>query len=142
VWTSYSEADGKKTHEESYKNGEKNGVWKYYYPGGAVVANEHTYKNNVLDGKSATYTRKGKPETEIHYKENTKHGDFKVFNSKGDVAVHQVYENGVKAKDIINNIDYKKKAKQKAKEKQKQKNHFKNKIICIFAASIFDKRTD
>jgi antitoxin component YwqK of YwqJK toxin-antitoxin module len=107
-WKSYSEKDGKLVSEGSYFRDRQSGTWKYYYPGGVIVAQEINYNTKgELHGPSINNSIKGKTISEVNYKEGKKHGDFKVYDKKGNLIKHQIYKNGVKDKDVIQKIDYK-----------------------------------
>lgn len=108
-WKSYSEIDGKLVSEGSYNRGRQSGNWKYYYPGGKMVAYENSYNNKgKLDGVSKTYSRRGKLNGVVNYKNGLKHGDVKTWDSKGrNLIQHLVYKNGVKVKDELNQTTFK-----------------------------------
>ena len=107
-WISYSEVDGKLVSEGTYNIGRQSGVWKYYYPGGKVVAQENSYDTNgKLDGVSKSFSRKENQTNEINYKNGLKHGDFKIWDTKGNLIQHLVYKNGVKVKDEITKTVFK-----------------------------------
>lgn len=107
-WKSYSDIDGEITSEGTYSRNRQTGTWKYYYPGGKVIAYENNYNaDGKLDGPSRNYSRKGKLVSEINYKEGKKHGDFMVYGKKGKLEVHYIYKNGVKVKDVIAKKSYK-----------------------------------
>lgn len=107
-WKSYSDIDGKIVSEGNYTRNRQTGTWKYYYPGGKVIAYENNYNSDgKLDGTTSNYSRKGKLVSEINYKDGKKHGDFKVYGKKGKLEVHYIYKNGVKVKDVIAKKSYK-----------------------------------
>jgi antitoxin component YwqK of YwqJK toxin-antitoxin module len=108
-WKSYSEIDGKIASEGNYNRGRQSGSWKYYYPGGKMVAYENSYNNKgKLDGVSKTYSRRGKLNGIVNYKNGLKHGDVKTWDSKGKTLIqHLVYKNGVKVKDELNQKTFK-----------------------------------
>ena len=91
----YSERDSKKMEEGDYKNGEKNGVWTTYYPGGKVAANTQSFKNGKLDGKMKEFDRRGLIVSEVDYKEGLKHGKMKIYDKKGKVIVEKKFEYGI-----------------------------------------------
>ena len=104
-WIAYSER-GEKTAEGSYLEGEMNGKWQFWQPGGIMLAQEQNYKNGVLHGVSASYDKSGKKISEAHYKEGMFHGDYKVWNDKGTLVQHLVYKEGRKVKDVLNKKNF------------------------------------
>jgi antitoxin component YwqK of YwqJK toxin-antitoxin module len=91
---SYSQKDYKKIEEGSYKNGEKNGVWYTYWPGGKIPSNITSYKMGKLDGKSVEYDRRGNIMSEVNYLDGLKHGKMKLYDKKGKVIKEMNFENG------------------------------------------------
>ena len=101
-WTSYDPNGGAIASEGSYSYGKQDGTWKFYYPGGRIVATENTFKEGKLNGISSTFTRKGKPQTVITYKDGQKHGEMKVYDSKGKKLIaHKQYKNGAIKKNLL-----------------------------------------
>lgn len=93
-FTSFSSKDFKKTEEGTYKNGEKDGTWTAYYPGGKIPVMISNYKNGKLNGVMKEFTRRGEQTSEINYKEGLKHGTFKVFDKRGKVSSQKEFEFG------------------------------------------------
>jgi antitoxin component YwqK of YwqJK toxin-antitoxin module len=107
-WKSYSDKDGKLVSEGAYNRDRQSGTWKYYYPGGVVISQEINYNTKgELHGPSINNSIKGKPISEIGYKEGKKHGDFKVYDKKGKLIKHQIYKDGAVDKDILERKSYK-----------------------------------
>jgi|GEM_PF-823223 len=101
-WVSYDEKGGAIASEGTYSYGKQTGVWRFYYPGGKIVATENSFKDGKLDGVSKTFTRRGKPQTEIGYKNGVKHGEMKIYDSKGrKLIAHKLYKNGKFKKDLL-----------------------------------------
>ena len=94
---SFSAKDFKMTEEGTYKNGEKDGEWIAYYPGGKMPANSTSYKKGLLDGKMKEYDRKGQIISEIDYKDGLKHGKMKIYDKKGKVVVEKKFEFGLES---------------------------------------------
>lgn len=92
---SFSSKDFKRTEEGNYKNGEKDGVWIDYYPGGKIAAVSSTYKAGKLDGPMRKYGRKGELSSEVNYKNGLIHGTMRTYDKKGKVATEKEYENGL-----------------------------------------------
>ncbi len=91
---SFSSKDFKKTEEGNYKDGEKDGEWKDYFPGGKIPAVTSTYKNGKLDGPMREYTRRGEVTSEVNYKDGMKHGFLRTYDSRGKVLTEREYEYG------------------------------------------------
>lgn len=91
---SFSQKDYKKTEEGDYKNGEKDGVWYTYWPGGHIPSNTTTYKNGLLEGKSIELDRRGNPVSETEYKNGLKHGKMKIYDKRGKVVKELEFEFG------------------------------------------------
>lgn len=91
---SFSDKDFKKTEEGDYKNGEKDGQWTAYYPGGKMPAVTSTYKEGKLHGPMREYARRGELVSEVNYKDGLKHGYLRTFDRKGKVLTQREYEYG------------------------------------------------
>ena len=87
------------TAEGEYFEGQMHGRWIFYQNQGVLIAQEQTYKNGILDGVSISYDKKGKKISEIHYKNGQFHGDYKIWDDKGNLRKHYVYKEGVIVKD-------------------------------------------
>lgn len=92
--TSFSSKDFKKTEEGNYKNGEKDGEWIDYHPGGKIPTITTTYKAGKLDGPTREFTPRGDIILEVNYKDGLKHGTLKIFDKKGKVVTEREYEYG------------------------------------------------
>ncbi len=102
-WISYDPNGGAIASEGSYSYGKQNGSWKFYFPGGKIVATENNFKEGKLNGLSSTYTRRGKNQTIIAYKDGKKHGEMKVYDAKGKrLLAHKLYKNGTFKKNLLN----------------------------------------
>jgi antitoxin component YwqK of YwqJK toxin-antitoxin module len=93
---SYSEADKKLTESGSYKNGEKDGEWIAYHPGGRTPAVISHYKEGKLDGVMNILSRRGKVMQTIEYKDGLKHGKFIVYGKRGKVLKEMKYSEGMR----------------------------------------------
>lgn len=91
---SYSSKDYNKTEEGNYKNGQKDGQWTAYFPGGKFPAVISTYKDGKLHGPMKQYARRGNLLQEMEYKDGLKHGKFIVYDNKGKVLLEKKFENG------------------------------------------------
>ena len=93
---SYSEADKKLTELGNYKNGEKDGEWIAYHPGGRTPAVVSHYKEGKLHGVMNILSRRGKVMQTIEYKDGLKHGKFIVFGKRGKVLKEIKYSEGMR----------------------------------------------
>lgn len=94
-FVSFSAKDFKMTEAGKYKNGEKDGQWIDYYPGGKIPAVISTYKNGKLDGPMREYGRRGELISEVNYKDGMKHGFLRTFDKRGKVLTEKEYEYGM-----------------------------------------------
>lgn len=106
TWTYFSPHFMTKVQEEKYKNGQKHGISKYYYPNGNVseeieytydikngIWNQYfedgllkvsaSYKNNLREGSYALYYPDGEVEISGNYKNDLREGPWKYYNEKG-----------------------------------------------------------
>lgn len=90
---------------------------------GKVIKEEHYDENGLAEGTHMKWDKKGQPIYEMSYHEGHLWGDFKIFNSKGE---------------IIEDIDYKKgrsifkdKVKRKSFKKSNLKQDFKVKLRLV-----------
>ena len=93
---SYSEADKKLTETGHYKEGEKDGEWIAYHPGGRTPAVVSNYKAGKLHGTIYVYKRRGKIMQEVEYKDGLKHGKFIVFDKRGRILKEMKYSEGMR----------------------------------------------
>jgi len=66
----------------NFKDGEKDGEWKYYYYTGDLEKISH-YKNDLLDGKYEYFYDSGKLNVTGQYKENKKDSIWTWYTNKG-----------------------------------------------------------
>ncbi len=92
---SYSSKDFKKTEEGNFKEGEKDGEWIAYYPGGRIPAVISHYKKGELNGMMQQFDRKGALLQEMEYKDGLKHGKFVMYDKKGKVISEKKFQNGM-----------------------------------------------
>ncbi len=91
----YSDLDGKKMEEGTYKNGNKVGAWTAYHPGGRMKAVVSNYRNGKLEGEMATYDKRGKIISTCDYKDGLKHGTFRLYDKRGKVASEKRFSEGM-----------------------------------------------
>ena len=93
---SYSSKDYKLTETGDYKEGEKDGEWNAYHPGGRMPAVSSEYKKGKLHGTMKIFNRRGKILQEIQYKDGLKHGKFIVYGKRGRVLKEMEYSEGMR----------------------------------------------
>ena len=94
----YSELDYKLKASGKYKNGEKNGTFIDYYPGGMIPTIVAQYKKGELNGLFQQFSRQGGIRHQIQYENGVKNGGFLIFNSSGKVVVRKKFVNGVEVR--------------------------------------------
>lgn len=100
---SYSAKDFKITEEGDYKEGQKDGEWIAYHPGGRVPAVVSNYKDGQLNGTMKTYDRRGDLLQEADYQDGVKHGRFIVYDKRGNVLKEMKFEYGMQVIEGSNN---------------------------------------
>ena len=92
---SYSSKDFRMTEEGNYVEGEKDGEWIAYHPGGKNPAVVSQYKKGKLHGKMTTYSRRGKLLQECDYKDGLKDGKFIIYDNRGRVVAEKEFKDGM-----------------------------------------------
>lgn len=92
---SYSDKDFHETEEGDYKEGQKDGEWIAYFPGGKTPAVVSNYKDGELNGTMKNYSRKGELLQEMDFKDGQKHGRFIVYDEKGKAVVEKTFQFGM-----------------------------------------------
>lgn len=88
--------DGKHIMSEgTYKDGLRDGIWKYYELTG-VVSSEENYKAGAKEGPAKSFYSNGKKETELTYKNNLLDGYYKGFYRNGKTSIEGYYVNDQK----------------------------------------------
>ena len=94
----YSELDYRLKASGKYKNGEKNGTFIDYYPGGMIPTIVAQYKKGELNGLFQQFSRQGGIRHQIQYENGVKNGGFLIFNSSGKVVIRKKFVNGVEVR--------------------------------------------
>jgi antitoxin component YwqK of YwqJK toxin-antitoxin module len=89
-WIQTNKNSNQKTGEGIYIDGKKEGVWKSYYPGGALLS-EITYTNDRKEGPAKIYYENGTVAEEGYWKHNKWIGEYKSYHENGKIAVHWNY---------------------------------------------------
>ena len=91
---SFSAKDYQLTETGTYKDGEKDGEWIAYYPGGRTPAVVSNYKNGKLNGAMKQYDKRGKLLQEMEFKNGVKDGRFVIYDKKGGVLKEKFFKEG------------------------------------------------
>jgi antitoxin component YwqK of YwqJK toxin-antitoxin module len=83
--------NGQKEQEGSYKNGERTGVWKYWYDSG-LLWSEGEFLNGKSHGYRKVYHPNGKLYYEGTYKDDKPIGTWKFFDKEGRFVQEKVFE--------------------------------------------------
>lgn len=84
---------GDHKEEGYYRNGERNGMWNYYYPNKKQNF-EGKFVDGSPDGKHKFYYENGKLKKEEYYVMGTKTDVWKSYNELGELIVSVYYKNG------------------------------------------------
>lgn len=76
LWTFYYTNTGDKKYTVIYKDNKKNGPYIKYRHAGRTIARKGEYKDNKQVGKWIDYGISGLPSSELNYKNGLKHGRF------------------------------------------------------------------
>ncbi|HTL47281.1 MAG TPA: hypothetical protein VL688_04390 [Verrucomicrobiae bacterium] len=76
------------------ENHPDNGVKTTYFFKGGPMKSEQTYKNGQLNGVSTTYYKSGVVRSETEYKDGQIHGTVKRYAVNGQLAGEAKWENG------------------------------------------------
>ena len=88
----------------TYRDGMRNGMWKYYYldPAGAGTDSLCFYKGNFIDdnpdGVHTSYWENGKVKDEGRFVNGRKEGDWYKFNSDGTLFMTITYQQGAEVR--------------------------------------------
>lgn len=92
VWQLYAEDGEQLLREYQYKNGEGDGLWKWWYPSGELLR-ETPFSNGLVDGVATEYAQDGTKRAEVPFKEGKRHGVATQWLADGR-KVQQRYEMG------------------------------------------------
>lgn len=101
---SYSSKDFAKTEEGSFKEGQKDGEWIAFYPGGRYPAVLSNYKDGELNGTMKQFDRRGNLLQEIDYKKGLKHGRFIIYGKNGAIISEKKFQDGMQVIEGQNNM--------------------------------------
>ncbi len=79
--------------DEHYKDGQRHGPSKVFYPNGTLFLDRHFYEGKP-EGESKTYDHKGQLSEQEHYHAGQLHGLSQKFNENGKMVDVTVYDNG------------------------------------------------
>lgn len=86
--------NNKLLEECRYKEGNMDGMYKYYYDDGQTVRSERTFIDGKVDGVSKTYYPNGKVETEKMYKLGVENGYDRRYDNDGTLILDEYYKDG------------------------------------------------
>jgi antitoxin component YwqK of YwqJK toxin-antitoxin module len=92
---SFSAKDFQLTETGNYKEGEKEGEWTAFYPGGRIPAVISNYKNGKLNGLMKQFDKRGKLLQEMEFKNGVKDGRFVIYDKKGGVLKEKHFKDGM-----------------------------------------------
>jgi antitoxin component YwqK of YwqJK toxin-antitoxin module len=96
LWMFYSETADTIVSEEFYRDGQKNGVSRTFYPRKGV-SELTTWKNGIQDGLWEEYYTSGKIKLRASFTAGQKEGPFKTFYETGKVMMSGQYTDGRQA---------------------------------------------
>lgn len=79
TWRFFMEYDGSLASEETYTKGVKNGAERIWFPGGTVVSESITWKDNIRDGPWQTWYSDGRIKMKGAYRNGEKSGPFVFY---------------------------------------------------------------
>ena len=79
--------------EGSFKNGEKNGLFRWYTDNG-ILSHTETYNNGLLDGDYNSYFENGEIKIKGYFKSDKKEGKWIGYTENGDVSFVENYSYG------------------------------------------------
>lgn len=96
-WTFYSNEDdsSKVTLTGTFRNGQKNGRFKLFYPNGRVKW-KLFYRNGTLNGPMYVFAKNGIPKYEIWFKKGKKNGIYREYFPDGKPKEISRYQNDIK----------------------------------------------
>jgi antitoxin component YwqK of YwqJK toxin-antitoxin module len=89
--------DGTLQYEESYKNGKKDGVDKFWYSNGQLRW-ESYYVNGKIDGVERRWYKNGQMWSEINFKNGEAEGIKKEWSKNGKLTKELLFKSGKKVK--------------------------------------------
>ena len=87
-------AGQKSKGEGQLVNGQREGIWKFYYPGGRLMASE-SYRNGELNGLSTNYFPDGNVSSVENWADDLQQDSSWYFHSNGKLHRKGRYEKGV-----------------------------------------------
>ena len=85
--------NGRKALEVEYKNGKRDGIARFYYLNGNVMA-KGNYKDDKKDGLSEFYVENGKILRKINYKNGIYNGEYTEYFENGNPLLRGILQNG------------------------------------------------
>ncbi len=88
--------DGTLEAKGSFRNGEKHGMWNYFYSNGKLSQVRH-YENGESVGEVKSYYPDGKPKSVLFYQNNMAQGKYISYFRNDSISEQGFYENNEKA---------------------------------------------
>ena len=82
------------------QDGRRQGEHDRYYPNGELWETIN-YKNNQKHGYQFSFYSDGGLHQVIEWFEGVLHGDYKVWNTQGDLELHEIYIDGISAYTVL-----------------------------------------
>jgi antitoxin component YwqK of YwqJK toxin-antitoxin module len=92
-WVAYYHKSGKKVYEETYKDGEWDGLGIMWYENGQKEF-EGTYKNGKMDGKYTSWHKNGQKADEGTYKDGKEEGLWTAWYENGQKELEGIFKDG------------------------------------------------
>ncbi|MEQ8910532.1 MAG: hypothetical protein RIC95_15155 [Vicingaceae bacterium] len=92
--------NGRLKLEGELLNGERNGIWTFYYENG-MKWSEGKYRSGIRDGFSVVYYENGKKKLAGEYENDLRIGKWKVWNDDGSLAAEVNMDEKLSAADSL-----------------------------------------
>ncbi|UYZ62951.1 tetratricopeptide repeat protein [Hymenobacter weizhouensis] len=89
----YDPLTGQLVEEGTYRNGKREGEWKYYYATGKPLR-RGTYRAGNMEGEWLRYFENGQVEARSVYENDELNGPLRLYNMQGELLLEKVYANG------------------------------------------------
>ena len=86
--------DGLLSSSRTYKDGEKNGLWREWYENGQIEYEDY-FQNGLEHGESQGWYEDGQKEYEWNFKNGLDHGLQRGWDEKGQLEYESNYINGI-----------------------------------------------
>jgi antitoxin component YwqK of YwqJK toxin-antitoxin module len=94
TWKYWADVSTQLTKEENYDNGKKNGLWKVYYVGGGV-ASQVMWKMDVRHGEWKEFFENGRLKLSANFNNGKMDGPYLTYFLNGQISRKGLYVNGL-----------------------------------------------